>query len=311
MLYLYNNCFVNIDFTKIDLEFPVVGLISSGEFEEHYIDFGLSQTAYRKIILNEHYFRNKIEVYDDYVFGTIKIIEAPIDNNDEIELTFYIKNNLFLLIEHKDINHISHEYFNNSVNKFTTGAFTLEKFIFSFLDSIIADDGKELEELEMKIDKLEDVVLEGKIIDTFNETLLKYKKKLLALRNYYEQLVDIGTGLYEMDDNIFSGDNHRFFRIFFQKAERLSSTVNLLKESLVQLREVYQSNIDLKLNNTMKLFTVVTSIFLPLTLIVGWYGMNFKYMPELTWKYGYICVIALSIITVLVCVYIFRKKKLF
>lgn len=58
----------------------------------------------------------------------------------------------------------------------------------------------------------------------------------------------------------------------------------------------------------MKILTVVTTIFLPLTLIVGWYGMNFKYMPELNWKYGYLAVILLSAVIVFFCVRICRKK---
>jgi magnesium transporter len=61
----------------------------------------------------------------------------------------------------------------------------------------------------------------------------------------------------------------------------------------------------------MKVFTVITTIFMPLTLIVGWYGMNFKYMPELNWKYGYLTVIIASILVVSGCIFFFKKKKLF
>ena len=61
----------------------------------------------------------------------------------------------------------------------------------------------------------------------------------------------------------------------------------------------------------MKRFTVITSIFFPLTLIVGWYGMNFRAMPEFAWKYGYVYVIALSVIVVSVLIFISKKKKWF
>ena len=60
----------------------------------------------------------------------------------------------------------------------------------------------------------------------------------------------------------------------------------------------------------MKIFTVITTIFLPLTLVVGWYGMNVK-MPEYDWTYGYLYVIIISIVLVLVSIYIIRKKKWF
>lgn len=69
------------------------------------------------------------------------------------------------------------------------------------------------------------------------------------------------------------------------------------------------ATLNYNLNNTMKLFTMVTIIFQPLTLIVGWYGMNFKYMPELGWKFGYLYVIVLSIVVVGVILYWFKKRK--
>ena len=69
------------------------------------------------------------------------------------------------------------------------------------------------------------------------------------------------------------------------------------------------ATLNYNLNNTMKLFTIVTIIFQPLTLIVGWYGMNFTNMPELVWKFGYIYVIVLSITVVAGILFYFKKKK--
>ena len=78
---------------------------------------------------------------------------------------------------------------------------------------------------------------------------------------------------------------------------------------MVQLRDLIQVQMDVKQNRIMTLLTVITSIFLPLTLIAGWYGMNFKYMPELNWKLGYPAVILVSIAIVVGCVRWFRKEK--
>ena len=72
-----------------------------------------------------------------------------------------------------------------------------------------------------------------------------------------------------------------------------------------------QTQIDIRQNEIMKILTVVTTIFMPLTLIAGWYGMNFKNMPELDAKYGYIVVSAICLAIVAVEVWIFRKKKWF
>ena len=75
------------------------------------------------------------------------------------------------------------------------------------------------------------------------------------------------------------------------------------------MREAYQSQIDIEQNELMKLFTVVTVIFQPLTLLVGWYGMNFSGMPELAWKYGYPVFIIVSAVIVLILILYFKKKK--
>ena len=90
---------------------------------------------------------------------------------------------------------------------------------------------------------------------------------------------------------------------------RLRNEAQLLREYCLQVRELFQAEIDIRQNRIMKILTIVTTIFLPLSLLAGWYGMNFTGMPELTWKYGYPAVIAVSILVVAVCVWIMKKKK--
>ena len=90
---------------------------------------------------------------------------------------------------------------------------------------------------------------------------------------------------------------------------RLRNEAQLLREYCLQVRELFQAEIDIRQNRIMKILTIVTTIFLPLSLLAGWYGMNFTGMPELTWKYGYPTVIAVSILVVTVCLWIMKKKK--
>ena len=75
------------------------------------------------------------------------------------------------------------------------------------------------------------------------------------------------------------------------------------------MRELFQSENDLRQNRIMCILTIVTSVFMPLTLLTGWYGMNFKNMPELSWQYGYPAVIAAGAIIVILCLWICKKKK--
>lgn len=95
------------------------------------------------------------------------------------------------------------------------------------------------------------------------------------------------------------------------RVELLQNHVHLLRENVLQIRELYQSMQDARQNKIMVVITIVTTIFLPLTLITGWYGMNFVYMPELQWRYGYFAVIMISLIIVIAEIIYFKKKKFF
>ena len=85
--------------------------------------------------------------------------------------------------------------------------------------------------------------------------------------------------------------------------------MNNMREYTVQLRDLIQTRIDVKQNRIITLLTVITTIFTPLTLLTGWYGMNFRYMPELESRWGYPAVIAVSLAIALGCLLYFKKKK--
>lgn len=99
------------------------------------------------------------------------------------------------------------------------------------------------------------------------------------------------------------------FRCLRNELIRLHDETLMLRDYCVQIREVYQSLIDERQNEIMKLLTIVTTIVLPLSLVAGWYGMNFTNMPELTWHYGYGFIILLSIVITILNILYFKKKK--
>ena len=298
----------NIGADEISGDAFVTGYFTSVEFEK--LCKSGAELPFPSVGFEDNNFRTKIDVFDDYSLCTVRVISPDIDICSETLLAFIIAKNLFIVISIRDAEHKSKTLFDEAVERFSEKEVTAEKFVFAFLDSIISEDGRILENTEYEIGKLEDKVLRDYDCKNFNEQLMLYKKKLLILRNFYEQLADIGHELQENENEIFDSENLRCFGIFTDRAERLCSNVKLLRESLVQLREVYQANSDLRLNNTMKLFTVITTLFSPLSFIVGWYGMNFDNMPELKWKYGYLCVIIVCAAAVAFYVYIFKKKKL-
>jgi len=151
-------------------------------------------------------------------------------------------------------------------------------------------------------------VLCGDAEKDFTRTLLHHKQRLLLLHNYYRQLIDVGEVLGENENGVFEGGGQRYLELFAARAERLLQNVETLREQLSQLREAYQSTLDLALNRTMKAFTALNAVFLPISLIATWYGMNFD-MPEFSWPHGYLFAAGLSAFVVAICVYIFKKHR--
>ena len=184
----------------------------------------------------------------------------------------------------------------------------LERFLYDFLEQIISPDLARLELLEQTLEKMEDEILAGDA-EPVMARLNEIRGDLLDLNLHYGQLLDLGQELEENENGFFAEENLRYFHLLTARAERLRNMVNNLRDYTVQLRDLIQTRIDVKQNRIMTLLTVITTIFTPLTLLTGWYGMNFRYMPELDSPWGYPIVIAVSLSIALGCIIYFKKKK--
>ena len=185
---------------------------------------------------------------------------------------------------------------------------SLERFLYDFLELLIDKDLGMLDQMEQELDKMEERILRDAVEEDFN-WLNEIRGRLLDLRLHYGQLMDLGVELEENENGFFREENLRYFRLFTGRVGRLQETVNALRDYTVQLRDLIQARIDVKQNRIITLLTVITTIFTPLTLITGWYGMNFKYMPELEYRISYPIVILVSLAIAIGCLVYFKKKK--
>ncbi len=185
---------------------------------------------------------------------------------------------------------------------------SLERFIYDFLDQIVKDDLRFMEKYERELDAMEKMIMDGE--ESFPAVRLNdIRGDIRDLRIHYEQLMDLGQEFEENENNFFKQENLRYFRLFLNRMARLHDNSTALRDYTMQLRDQHKAQLDIKQNRIMTVLTVVTTIFMPLTLIVGWYGMNFRYMPELEWRWGYPVVIALSVVIVIASLLFFKKKK--
>lgn len=185
---------------------------------------------------------------------------------------------------------------------------TNERIFYHFFALLLKGDMDFLNSLEEEISRNEDLVLSGGKA-SYLKYITAWRQELLRLKRYYEQLNFIFDEMAVNDNDLFSEDGVRRLMTLRNRTDRYLSAVKNLQEMVSQLREAYQSQLSIEQNDLMKVFTVVTVIFLPLSLLVGWYGMNFSSMPELGWKYGYPAVILVSIVISAVLIWKFKKKK--
>ncbi len=185
---------------------------------------------------------------------------------------------------------------------------SLERFLYDFLEQIVSRDLPIMEHYETELDAIEDAILAGEEranLIRVNEI----RSAVRELRVHYEQLIDMTQELEENENGFFTDENLRYLHLFMNRMQRLHNAAASLRDHTMQVRDLYHGQLEVRQNRIMTLLTVVTTIFMPLTLIACWYGMNFRYMPELESRWGYPAVIAVSILIVVVSLVFFRKKK--
>lgn len=249
----------------------------------------------------------KAEMFGNCIIGTFAVPDTKNIKAKSMEFGFYIMKKRIIFVEDTG------EYVKSILGRVKEIRYgdtvSLAMFFTSFMDYLIEGDSVFLQEYEGKLIETEDAMVKG-IQKNSYEMILRYRKDMLHLRAYFTQLENLGDVFHSNTNHLFSEEERNLFAIFSHRVSRLHSHAKMLEEYILQIREMYQSQLDLAQNRTMKLLTAVTMIFMPLTLLVGWYGMNFVHMPELSWRYGYVGAIVLSIVILVTEIYIFKKKHL-
>lgn len=310
MLYELTPEYREITLDKRNPERLTVGVLNTTELAEARAYLGFSHAVIQECLQENGRYRNSVDVYDTYTFCVVSIVDAahPLDPGDKV--AFFFLRNLFLMISLVDEDGSSERAFMQAACRYKPDAATMEKIVAAVLEGFITADGDALAKMEFEINAMEEEIASGRVNRAFNAEVFRRRKELLVLRNYYEQLIDMGEELQENENDIFLDGALRYITLFTGKVERLSRDVQLMRDTLTQLREAYEAMLNYNLNRVIKMLTVLATIYLPPTLIAGWYGMNFKHMPELDWWFWYPLVIVLSVIFVVASLLYFKRKKM-
>jgi magnesium transporter len=163
-------------------------------------------------------------------------------------------------------------------------------------------------DLEAKADKIEISILKNPMHEHVDQ-LIYLRRQVYKIRKYLNPLRYVGDSLVSNDNSIIEKDDIKYFKNINEKINKLILSLESLVQDLALVREAFESEIANKTNDIMKIFTIITSIFLPLNLLTSMYGMNFENMPLTSFKYGYYYIVIIMVIICLILIYLFKKKK--
>ena len=306
MMYKLNRRLIPIlDASEVGEDEILVEIMTLGEFDQTH-----KGTYHHELLMDsmEHIQYCKAEILRSCIIGTILVPDKQDLLEKEFGFGFYIhKGHLLFIDDTERIQKIA-----SRLPEIKATDTTLEaRFFLELLEFFINDDVLYLQRYEDMLISVEEELLENEMMEDFHTDMLRYRREILILNGYYQQFTEFMQMIAENKNRMFNDEDCRLFKVVANRVDRLYDNTKMLREYTAQLRELHKSQIDIMQNKTMRVLTLVTTIFMPLTLITGWYGMNFKFMPELTSKHGYLGVIALSATVVIGEIIFFKRKKWF
>lgn len=308
MFYEIKDNLVEIEAKYINPDELTVGFISPEELPQLAKSFGFDEGTVAASQKANPLFRTGADVHSDYTFTELRIVNR---DGQEDSVSIYIRRNLLLIVDIYDDDNSTINSFFKALKKYPCGKINEEKVIFCFIESLLSDGNMISEEIRNRLTEMEESIVRDDAGEQFNADLLEVKKKILKYSNFYGQILDITEILEANENEILNEDNLIYITNLTNKVVRLSDDLNVLNDIADHIQDAYATLLDQRMNKTMKAFTIITTIFFPLTIIVGWYGMNFRYMPELAWKYGYLYVALLSVAISVFLILLGKRKKWF
>lgn len=260
--------------------------------------------------------RTKIEEQHDILFFNIKSL-LPAGDTDNIsaeQISFLIKDGILISFQEKRSDFFTHIRERIRTHSGIVRTKKADYLLYILLDAIMENFYITIENEEDKIEELIDqtknstdpIILEK--IEKHRDNFNFLKRSIIPLR---DSLYDIKSMKDDDVFNVIEIENFSFFSRLHQKSLELLEQIESDMGSLHSASDYYFSAQSHKMNEIMKTLTIVSAIFIPLTFIVGVYGMNFKYMPELEYEYGYYTIIGIMILIVFGMIYYFKRRRWF
>jgi len=254
--------------------------------------------------------RPKIDIYDDYIFVILKMLYYDENENIKIEqISLVLGPNYILTFQEME-----GDVFDNVRERLriengrirTLGA---DYLLYALIDAIVDHYYIVSETMGNKIEDLEELLFNGNLQDDLSQKVLSLKKEVLKVRRTIFPIREIISRIEKNEHALINPNSIQYYRDIYDHAFQLSDAIEIYREMIWSLMDMYMTTISNKMNEVMKVLTIIATIFIPLTFIAGIYGMNFDNMPELHYKYSYFILWGVMILIFIGMIYYFKKKK--
>ncbi|MBF0563602.1 MAG: magnesium/cobalt transporter CorA [Nitrospirae bacterium] len=256
--------------------------------------------------------RPKVEVFDNCVFIVLKMLSYDNDNGAKVrieQVSLILGTDFVISFQEGTGGNV----FDVITNRLRKGHEQLRKsgadfLIYSLMDSIVDNYFVILEMISDKIEELEEDITQNPSPGNL-QALHALKRHMIFMQKSVWPLREVLSTLERNDCKYFQSTTKRYLQDIYDHTIQVIDVVEIFRDMLSGMLDVYLSSISNRMNAIMKVLTIVSTIFMPLTFIVGVYGMNFKNMPELQWEWGYVYSWSLMLTVVIVMVVFFKRKK--
>lgn len=284
----------------------LVGLSDEGFIEKLGKVFQLNPLTLEDAVHTEQ--RPKIDEYDHYIFGVFKMIYLDEEQRivvEHVAITLFDKEILVFQELNQDVFDGVRQRLRGKLGRIRSrGA---DYLFFALLDAIIDNYFMILENISERMELLEEEVYQKPKPKTAHK-IQELKKEVLRIRRYIAPVRELVGRLIDTEHPLINKDTKLFLRDVLDHCLEINESLQIYREMVMSLMEMYMSNVSNKMNEVMKVLTVMASIFIPLTFIAGVYGMNFDNMPELHMENGYFIVLGVMF-SILIFMLIYFKRK--
>jgi magnesium transporter len=253
--------------------------------------------------------RPKMEDFEDYIFVVVKMLYYD-DEAHEItseQVSLILGSNFVISLQERegDVFDPVRERIRKAKGRIRR--LKADYLAYALIDTIVDHYFVVLEKIGERIEDMEEELITNPKPETL-QNIHNLKRELIFLRKSVWPLREVISGLERGDSSLIDESTGIYFRDVYDHTISVADTVETFRDMVSGMLDTYLSSVSNKMNEVMKVLTIIATIFIPLTFVAGIYGMNFEFMPELKWHWGYFAALAVMVVVAIVMVIYFRRK---